>query len=341
VVIFAGYENGVADENNAADVFVYERSTGTATLVSHVPGAPNTVANGGSNAGSVSADGTVLAFASVATDLAAGDLNGSADVFVSAFTRSSPPIDPPPDGPDLVLTVVNSPPATAAPGDQFSVATTVMNRGTAPAGGSTTRYHLSVSALNPGLGSWAVTTRQVTALAPGASAQQTTVLRVPLLMPAGSYFVVACADGVARVAESIETNNCSAAPTKVAVGRPDLSIGYVIGVPATAARGSRFAVRDSAQNYSVFTAGKSTTRYYLSLDDKKGAGDRLLTATRAVPALAPNATVTAPAAVTVTIPFNMTPGSYFLFACADDLTRVDESNEANNCTRSQTRVRVP
>jgi Tol biopolymer transport system component len=71
------------------DVYVYERATGLVTLVSHAPGAPSTTANGGSFLGSISADGSYIAFESYSTNLVTGgtDLNGQTDVFL--FRRST------------------------------------------------------------------------------------------------------------------------------------------------------------------------------------------------------------------------------------------------------------
>src|SRR3989442_14439830 len=66
------------DTNGAADVFVHDRQTGTTERVS-VDSAGNQ-ANGDSGAVALSADGRFVAFTSVATNLVAGDTNGSSDV---------------------------------------------------------------------------------------------------------------------------------------------------------------------------------------------------------------------------------------------------------------------
>jgi hypothetical protein len=83
----------------------------------------------------------------------------------------------------------------------------------------------------------------------------------------------------------------------------------------------------------------STTRYYLSLDTAKAAGDTLLTGSRAVPGLAAGAT-SPPGTVTVTIPSTTPLNTYLLLACADDLNTVVETNETNNCKASATAVTV-
>jgi hypothetical protein len=43
---------------------------------------------------------------------------------------------------------------------------------------------------------------------------------------------------------------------------------------------------------------------------------------------------------TVTAPVATPRGLYYLLACADDLGQVPESNDANNCLASRTRVQI-
>lgn len=71
------------------DVFLWQRSTGTVTLVSHKSGAPAAAGNRGSSQPRISADGSFIVFESEATDLLAGppDANNSIDVFV--YQRTS------------------------------------------------------------------------------------------------------------------------------------------------------------------------------------------------------------------------------------------------------------
>ena len=68
------------DTNGAEDVFVRDRQAGETARVS--VGAGGAQANGSSSVPSVSADGRFVAFASVATNLVAGDDNARQDVFV-------------------------------------------------------------------------------------------------------------------------------------------------------------------------------------------------------------------------------------------------------------------
>ena len=115
-------------------------------------------------------------------------------------------------------------------------------------------------------------------------------------------------------------------------------MGLVSVPPTTKARSTSFPVTDTVQNLGAVASGASVTRYYLSLDAVKSAGDLLLTGSRGVPALAAGASHSGP--VTVTIPTTTPPNIYFLLACADAPSTVAEINETNNCTPSSTTVTV-
>jgi hypothetical protein len=68
------------DTNNASDIFVRDRQTGTTERVS--VGSGGAQGNNISFSPAISADGRVVAFESAAANLVPGDTNGSIDVFV-------------------------------------------------------------------------------------------------------------------------------------------------------------------------------------------------------------------------------------------------------------------
>lgn len=191
------------------------------------------------------------------------------------------------------------------------------------------------------------------------------------VVAAGTYYVVACADETKAVAEHNEKNNCAVSATSFEVtGAPvcgnnaletgeecddgntssgdgcsatcmaeaaaDLIETAVSNPPSTANVTSSFSVTDTVENISVTTAGSSTTRYYLSLDQNKSGGDPELTGSRAVPSLAMNATSSG--TVSVTVPSQTAAGTYYLLACADANSAVVEMSETNNCIASTTTV---
>jgi uncharacterized repeat protein (TIGR01451 family) len=81
--------SGLTDTNSAQDIFLWDRATGTRTLVSHSAASATTAANQFSQGVVLSADGSRLAFLSRATNLVTGqtDTNNALDVFV--FQRSN------------------------------------------------------------------------------------------------------------------------------------------------------------------------------------------------------------------------------------------------------------
>ena len=245
-----------------------------------------------------------------------------------------------PSLPDLAESAVSDPPAGASPGSFFSVSDTLYNIGLHSSGPSTTRYYLS---FDTALGRWDIllASRAVPALAHLESNDGSIrVVPIPNDVAGGRYYLLACADGPGTVTESDEANNCKASTGTILISAqmpPDLVAASVGNPPANAAPGSSFDARDTTVNGGAMLAGASQTRYYLSADTIRGAGDTLLTGARAVPALAPGAESIGTVSVTVpTIP----PGTYYLLACADDTDVVSEANEGNNCAASATTVAV-
>jgi hypothetical protein len=243
---------------------------------------------------------------------------------------------------DLTVTALTTtPPAPAlAPGTTFRVTGTVQNAGTAPAGPTKTRYHLSRDAARSADDVQLTRTASVTGLAPGQSRVGTLTVTIPSVTPLDTYYLIACADDTKVVLEIDEENNCVASPAPiVTVTRPDLVESTVSNPPASTARGGKFPVTDTVTNVGGATTSRgSTTRYSLSLDAVKSVGDTLLTGSRSVLTLAAGASATG--TITVTVPQATAPGTYFLLACADHANVVVETNEANNCKASATTVTV-
>ena len=80
-IVFESWATNLApgDDNGGTDVFAYDVATGIITLISR--SADGTPANSWSSNPSISADGGTIVYASGATDLIAGDTNGSYDIF--------------------------------------------------------------------------------------------------------------------------------------------------------------------------------------------------------------------------------------------------------------------
>ena len=232
-------------------------------------------------------------------------------------------------GADLTISALTVP-ATAGAGLAITVSDTTRNQGSGPAQASTTTFFLSTDTGLDGtdvhLGG-----RPVPALAPGATSSGSTVLTLPPGTTAGTYFVIARADGGDVVAETAETNNTIA--RQLPVG-PDLLV-LTLSVPSTATSGAPITVTDSIQNQGGGNAAASTTRFYLSTNAFFDAGDIPL-GSRAVPALSPGTTSTGSTALT--IPADTAVGTYFVVARADADGVVGETLETNNTAAGAVQV---
>src|SRR5262249_40939838 len=80
---------GSSDSNAGSDVFLYDRLSGTTTIVSHALGAPMQTGNGVSVGGVISGDGRFVAFSSTSSDIVPGDVNAQSDVFLFDRTTGS------------------------------------------------------------------------------------------------------------------------------------------------------------------------------------------------------------------------------------------------------------
>ena len=81
---------GVSEGNTGSDVFVWERATGTVTLVSHSTAGATTTGDEFSSLNSVSDDGAYVTFQTTSADMVAGATNIFVDVFLWERAATSP-----------------------------------------------------------------------------------------------------------------------------------------------------------------------------------------------------------------------------------------------------------
>ncbi|BCS35897.1 hypothetical protein TBR22_A51320 [Luteitalea sp. TBR-22] len=233
---------------------------------------------------------------------------------------------------DLRVTVVGEPPSAIAPGMKFTASDTTQNVATVTSGASVTRYYLSTDGVKDAADLLLAGSRSVAALAPDQASTGSRSVTVPATTPVGTYRLIACADAQGKVPEANEANNCAVSAGTVLVDRPDLVVSQVGPVATTIRLGQKMTLADTVTNQGQGPAAASTTRYYLSLDATWSAYDVLLSGTRSVVALAPGAS--SAGSKVVTVPLAAVPGTYFVLACADDVKKVSEQDESNNCTAS-------
>ena len=166
--------------------------------------------------------------------------------------------------------------------------------------------------------------RTVGPLDPGASSVGTPMtITLPSEATAGAWFVLARADDGGEVAEATETNNIKYAVVNIG---PDLDV-TTSTQPGTVTAWTSITVSDTVKNLGLDIAPPSTNRFYLSVNSLLDAGDTLLAAERAVPALGFNATSTGP--TSVAIPAGLS-GRHYLIIVSDGYGVLPESKETNN-----------
>src|SRR4051794_6849491 len=117
----------------------------------------------------------------------------------------------------------------------------------------------------------------------------------------------------------------AASPPALVTSGPATTAGIVV-------RGHPFSAATTVRNQGAAGAAASTLRFYLSTDRVRGAGDRRLLQVRQVGPLRAQGASTATTSLT---PPAATPsGMVFVIACADDLKKVAEKSETNNCAAS-------
>jgi subtilase family serine protease len=226
-------------------------------------------------------------------------------------------------GPDLVVSSLVVPLKGGA-GNPLSVTETTKNQGGGAAAASATRLYLSLDFRLDATDVPLEPDRPVPALAGGATSTATTLVTIPAGTVTGTYFLIAQADGGGVIAETSEANNSRFGSVRVG---PDLAVTNLVA-PASAVAGAAISVTDTVANQGGGAAGASTTRFYLSTDLVLGAADVQLDGGRLAGPLAPDATSTGQAAVT--LPAGIAPGVYFLIAKADGDEAIVETLETNN-----------
>jgi hypothetical protein len=239
---------------------------------------------------------------------------------------------------DLVQTAVSRPPALIAPAWSFDVTDTVVNRGSEASANTITRFFLS-SDLGRGPDDVQLKGgRYLSELVPHQSSTDTGNVTVPAGMAPGVYRLLACADATGERAEWNEANNCRIADDTVTVLRPDVVTTAVAPLSATVNPGAKLGIADTVQNISAVGALATASRFYLSVDSVRDAGDALLNGKRSIPVL--ESGFSSVGSSNPTIPLTVAEGTYRVLACADDLKKLTETNETNNCLATSTTVTV-
>ncbi|MCI0687083.1 MAG: hypothetical protein L0Y54_07600, partial [Sporichthyaceae bacterium] len=223
-------------------------------------------------------------------------------------------------------------PASAGPGQTVTVTDTTRNQAGGSAAATVTQYFLSSDAILDA-GDVALSSRSVAALAGGATSSASAGVTIPQGTATGNWFVIAKADASDAVLEIVETNNTAARSIQIG---PDLSV-ISLSAPSAAGAGGTITVTDTTRNLSTGSAPATLTHYFLSANTTLDASDLLL-GSRAVSALAPGASSSGSAAVT--LPSGTAIGVWYLIAKADGTDSLLESSETNNTASRSIQIGV-
>jgi hypothetical protein len=152
-------------------------------------------------------------------------------------------------------------------------------------------------------------------------------------MVPGTYYLGSIVDYTDHVVESFEGNNTFTGATVTFYALPDLVVHSISG-PATGKIGGTISVAYSVCNQGSDVASYSSTGLYLSSDPSITTTDYHLI--NVVDVLLAAGSCSPTNNVTVTIPSNIPPGTYYLGAIADLLSYIAESNENNNSLAGNT-----
>jgi hypothetical protein len=243
----------------------------------------------------------------------------------SAAYVFQPYVGPPPD-----LQVTATSPSAADLGESIPISWTVSNVGESPAEGAwsdavylsdTDAFTAQTAVL---LGRFPEGARSP--LAVNASYTENQTVTLPTNAVVGDRWLLFVTDAASQVAESGETNNVAAKPIRVTA--PDLAVTSVTPAPADVSLGQPLTVTWTVQNQGTAAAGQAwSDDIYLSSRSTLDGSAVWLRSVTAGPdsPLAAGGTYTH--AVEVTLPLNLSPGTYYLLAKADADNSAKEANE--------------
>ncbi len=247
------------------------------------------------------------------------------------------------DKPDMVVTSVSDPPASALPGDSFALDVTVKNQGLGPANATsslpqiTTKFYLVVGNTKKNLKGVQTVDLPIAA---GESREGHLALSVYSDTAPGTYTLQACADGDGDISEAVENNNCTSALGQIVVQQaPDLIISSISNPPSNGLQGGPITVKDTVKNVGPVDADPTLTKYYLvSVVDGSKIDLKLPSPPNPTPVLDPGDTYSEQQEATIRP--ETEPGQYFLQACADGAKTESEVDENNNCLTSSGKITV-
>ena len=252
------------------------------------------------------------------------DVTGESDTSNNCSSAVTIAVGVPP-APDLVVgspSVSNRSPVT---GEEFTLYTTVGNRGYGPSAATTLRYYRSTDATIT-TGDTQVGTDAVGALAASGTSVESMSIGLTAPSSPGTYYYGACVDSV--TGESDTSNNCSGKVTVTVGGPPpDLVVESPSVSDSSPYAGASFTLSATVRNQGSGPSAATTLRYYRTATL---FGTKTEVGTDAVDALAVSGT--SDESISLTAPASA--GTYYYGACVIVVT--DERDTSNNCSDAVT-----
>ena len=227
-------------------------------------------------------------------------------------------------GADLIMTSLSGP-ITGTSGATATLTDNVRNQGTASIASFSITYYLSKDTVIT-TADTLVGTRSLGSLAGGVNNVGSLIVTIPPTLTAGTYYWGVIVDSTNQRPESNEANNTLLGNAITITPGTDLVMTAVSG-PTTATRGTNIVINNSVANQGSGASGYFYVGLYLSTDNMITTSDRFLVYryVNALPSGATNA-----AASAVTLPADLTAGTYYVGAIVDFDNRRVEQDETNN-----------
>ena len=226
---------------------------------------------------------------------------------------------------------------TVAAGGSVIVDAYNMNLGNAVSGPSTARIYLStdptITTSDTVLATLTTSQTLATISQPGYYDNQQVTVTLPGNLAPGTYYIGGIANYNNQVSESNTTNNTYDVVKITVTAPPQADLSEYVGVnKTTVAAGGSVTVDAYNMNLGNAVSGPSTARIYLSTDPTITTSDTVLATLTTSQTLA---TVSQPGyydhqTVSVTLPGNLAPGTYYIGGIANYNNQLSESNTTNN-----------
>ena len=228
--------------------------------------------------------------------------------------------------PDLVVQNLSVSPTTIQQGATTSISCTVRNSGNASSASCRVGYYLSTNT-TWSTGDTYLGYDYVSSLGSGATSYESETVTIPSNITPGTYYLFFVADYQGSITESNENNNTGYRQVTITPRPPDLVVQNISVSPTTIQKGSTTNLSCTVKNNGTGSSASCRVGYYISTNTTWSTGDTYL-GYDYVSSLSSGAISNE--SETVTIPSNISSGTYYLFFVADYQGIISESNESNN-----------